>query len=267
MHDIWHAIILALIQGITEFLPVSSSAHLILVPKVLRWADQGLYFDVAIHMGTLIAVLLYFRAELRQISTAWWRNINGGPLVSDAKLAWAIGFGTVPVGIVGLLLHDQVSVYARDVHLIALNTIIFGLFLGLASAYAKERRDEFTLRWWDVVLIGCAQALALMPGVSRSGITLTAGLMLGLQRGAAARYSFLLSIPVILLAGALEIWHVIHHVREIDYPSLTIAMFVAAASGYACISWFLQLITRIGLAPFVVYRVVLGALLLAISYS
>lgn len=262
MANLTHAFILAIIQGLTEFLPVSSSAHLILIPKLLDWADQGLAFDVAIHLGTLFAVVTYFRYELSNMLIAWFKSITGsGGNTKDARLAWAIGFGTIPVGIAGLLFNHFIATYMRATVIIAITTLAFGMLLGIASLVAKQARDEYTITWRDVLFIGCAQALALIPGTSRSGITLTAGLFAGLTRNAAARYSFLLSIPVILLAGGLEGYKLFTSGQVLDYSSLLLGMITAAVSGYLCIGIFLRLLEKYGVMPFVIYRIILGAVL------
>ncbi len=262
MTNILHAIVLGIVQGVTEFLPVSSSAHLILFPKLLGWPDQGLAFDVAVHLGTLLSVIYYFRHDLKLMCHDWWRSITQRKNTPNSRLAWAIGFGTIPVGLAGLVLHDFIAHNMRATWIIAATTIGFGLILGFANAIGKQKRDEHKLTWQDVLIIGCAQAIALIPGVSRSGITLTAGLFVGLKRGAAARFSFLLSIPVILLAGAVEIQQIMSHHTKVDYPSLAIGFLVAAVSGYLCIKYFLQLLERFGVMPFVYYRLALGIFLL-----
>jgi len=187
-----HIIWLALVQGLTEFLPVSSSAHLILVPSLLGWPDQGLAFDVAVHLGTLIAVVTYFRRDILNLFIAWLGSITGKGMSPEARLAWGVIVGTIPAGIVGLLFKDLIEIYLRSPLVIAATTIIFGLLLWFADKRAKLQRDELSLGWQDFLVIGGAQAMALVPGTSRSGITITAGLLLGLPREAAARYSFLL---------------------------------------------------------------------------
>lgn len=264
MQELYHVFILAIVQGLTEFLPVSSSAHLILVPKLMHWSDQGLAFDVAIHVGTLCAVLAYFRTEILLMTKDWFGSLRGKPATANSRLAWAIGFGTIPVGLAGLLLNHVIAEHMRDTMIIAVTTLLFGVLLGIASVMAKQQRDEHELTWKDVLLIGGAQALALIPGVSRSGITLTAGLFAGLTRQAAARYSFLLSIPVIILAGGLEMHKLTTSGQIVDYNALAFGFIVAAISGYACISLFLKLLDRFGVMPFVIYRVLLGMCLLLV---
>ena len=199
--ELTHIIWLALVQGLTEFLPVSSSAHLILVPQLLGWPDQGLDFDVAVHLGTLIAVVAYFRHDIVKLFLAWFASITKRTMTPEARLAWGVILGTIPAGLVGLLFKDYIEVYLRSPMVIAATTIIFGLLLWLADRRARLERSELSLNWQDFLVIGGAQAIALIPGTSRSGITLTAGLLLGLTREAAARYSFLVSIPISVLSG------------------------------------------------------------------
>ncbi|HID50385.1 MAG TPA: undecaprenyl-diphosphate phosphatase, partial [Chromatiales bacterium] len=194
-------LVLALVQGFTEFLPISSSAHLILVPVLSDWPDQGLAFDVAVHVGTLSAVVLYFRHELWHMSRDWLASCRQRRQVGESRLAWAVLWGTLPVAVAGLLLNDVVDTTLRSPLVVAWATIGFGLLLWLADGKGMRQRSEHQLGWKDVVIIGLAQVVALIPGTSRSGITMTAGLFLGLTREGAARFSFLLSVPTILLAG------------------------------------------------------------------
>jgi undecaprenyl-diphosphatase len=260
--DTLQAVILALVQGLTEFLPISSSAHLILVPRLLGWEDQGLAFDVAVHVGTLVAVVAYFRHELGDMFVAWLQSLRGRGMNTDARLAWYVLLGTVPVAAAGLLLHDLVESVLRSPQVIAYATIGFGLVLWWADRYGRQRRDEYALRVVDVLLIGCAQALSMIPGTSRSGITMTAGLALGLTRTGAARFSFLLSIPVILMAGAYEALKLSALAGPVAWEVLLVGTAVAAVSAWLCIHFFLRLVERIGMLPFVIYRLLLGAFLL-----
>jgi undecaprenyl-diphosphatase len=256
-------VVLALVQGLTEFLPISSSAHLILVPILTEWPDQGLAFDVAVHAGTLTAVVLYFRHELGRMLIEWFASFKGR-LTPDARLAWAVLIGTIPVGLAGLMFKDFIETELRSPMIIAVETIVFGLLLWYADQTGKRSRDEYSLMLFDVLVIGLAQALALIPGTSRSGITITAALMLGLKREAAARFSFLLSIPVILLAGSFETMEYLSVARVQDAQPLLIGALISAVSAYACIHYFLKLLDRIGMMPFVAYRLVLGGVLLAL---
>lgn len=256
--DIIQIITLALTQGLTEFLPISSSAHLILVPVLTGWEDQGLAFDVAVHMGTLAAVVLYFRQEIAAMAVAWAGSLQGQGLTADARLAWAVLFGTLPAGLAGLLFVGFIEAHLRSPLVIATTTIGFGLLLWWADASGRRQRNEHTITWKDVLIIGIAQALSLIPGTSRSGITITAGLAVGLTRKAAARYSFLLSIPVIILAGGLETLKLIRLPGGTDWTALFLGAVTSALSAYLCIHFFLKLLERIGMLPFVVYRLILG---------
>lgn len=261
--DIIQIIVLALVQGLTEFLPISSSAHLILVPIISDWPDQGLAFDVAVHVGTLTAVVLYFRKEITTMFFAWIASLKGEHS-EDSKLAWAVLIGTIPVGLSGLLFKDFISGELRTPLVIAATTIIFGLLLGYAGWSGKRQRDEHSLSWKDIIIIGCAQAVALIPGTSRSGITITAGLMLGLTASAAARFSFLLSIPVIVLAGGVETLDYLEVASLDDMNDLFIGAIISAVSAYLCIYYFLKLLDSIGMTPFVIYRLILGGVLLSL---
>lgn len=262
--DLWQALALALLQGLTEFLPISSSAHLILVPVLTGWQDQGLAFDVMVHVGTLAAVICYFRIELKVMIREWFASLGGrGPLTPDARLTWAVLLGTIPAALAGLLAKDFIGQYLRTPLVIAGATIVFGLLLWWADRRGRRSRDEHTITWADVLFVGLSQALALIPGVSRSGITITAALLVGFNRQAAARYSFLLSIPIIALAGG---WEAVGLLRaSVPVASWTPLLVGALASGlaaYACIHFFLKLLARISMLPFVLYRLALGVVLL-----
>lgn len=260
--DIFQAIILAVLQGITEFLPISSSAHLILMPKIFGWEDQGLAFDVAVHVGTLGAVVFYFRKELVEMSIAWVASATGKQQSAESRLAWAVILGTIPVGLAGLLFKDGIEEHLRSPVIIAIATIAFGLLLWFADVRGRRDRSEYSMNWKDVFIIGVAQALALIPGTSRSGITMTAALIMGLTREAAARFSFLLSIPVIVLAGGLKTLDLIKSDIAVDWFILGVGIVLSAVTAYLCIHYFLKLLERIGMMPFVIYRMVLGGILL-----
>ncbi len=262
--DLIHVIALALLQGLTEFLPISSSAHLILLPNLVGWDDQGLAFDVAVHLGTLIAVTLYFRQELLLMTRDWVGSVVARRHTEYSRLAWWVLLGTIPVGICGLLFSDLVETYLRSPLVIATTTMVFGLALWWFDVRGRQNRSETGLTWVDVLVIGVAQAIALIPGTSRSGITITAGLMLGLKRQAAARFSFLLAIPVIVLAGGLETLKLVKQDVGVDWLALVLGVVVSAVSAFLCIHFFLRLLDRMSMLPFVVYRLALGALLFAI---
>ncbi|NOX43224.1 MAG: undecaprenyl-diphosphate phosphatase, partial [Gammaproteobacteria bacterium] len=257
--DFFQLFILSIIQGLTEFLPISSSAHLILVPKLTGWPDQGLAFDVAVHVGTLSAVVFYFRKKLIKMTKDWFKSVITFELTPDSRLAWGVIIGTIPVGIVGLLFKDFIETSLRSPIVIATTTIIFGLTLWWADAYGKRQRDEHTLTLKDILLIGCAQALALIPGTSRSGITMTAGLILGLSRAGAARFSFLLSIPAILLPGLLKTLDMANSPQNsIEWNTLFLGALISGCTAFLVIHFFLKLLEKTGMMPYVIYRLLLG---------
>jgi undecaprenyl-diphosphatase len=263
--EIWQVIVLALVQGLTEFLPISSSAHLVLLPYFADWPDQGLTFDVAVHVGTLIAVVLYFRRQLSNMVSDWLQSLKTGHSVGESKLLWLIVAATVPAGIAGLILEQMVPGGIRSPLLIAAATVGFGLLLWWADAAGGQLRDESGIGMKEAILIGIAQALALIPGTSRSGVTITAGRALGLSRSAAARFSFLLSIPVIALAGGAKLYAALGAAEAAQWGSLLLGTLVAFSSAYTCIHYFLKIIVRISLLPFVIYRLVVGGVLLILA--
>jgi undecaprenyl-diphosphatase len=258
-------IILALLQGLTEFLPISSSAHLILPSQILGWQDQGLAFDVAVHVGTLLAVMMYFRKELGVMAVAWLGTVGVGPEKGrggfDAKLSWWILLATIPAGLFGLLGKDFIEEHLRSALVIAMTTLLFGFLLGFADIKAGKRTEHKPMEKLGLkgaMLIGLAQAVALIPGTSRSGITMTIGLMLGLSRDNAARFSFLLSIPAIAMAGSYLTLKLILSTESVDWFAIGLGSLLAFVSAYACIHYFLILLEKLGMMPFVIYRLVLG---------
>lgn len=255
-------IALAILQGLTEFLPVSSSAHLILLGEFGEWPDQGLAFDIAVHVGTLVAVLAYFWRDIRVLWKDWMASLLLGRTVGESRLAWAVLLGTIPVGLAGLMFKGFIESGLRSPLVLALATIFFAPLLWWADARWRGTRSEQSMTWLDILLIGLAQAVALIPGTSRSGITMTAGLMLGLSRSAAARFSFLLSIPVIVLAGGLQGIDLIREDHVVDWSSLLLGSVVSALFAYLCIHLFLKWLERIGMMPFALYRLLLGFTLL-----
>ncbi len=263
MIDWWQAAILALLQGLTEFLPISSSAHLVIPSLMLGWKDQGLAFDVAVHVGTLSAVVVYFRRDLTALlgdlmSGARERRVNDG-----CRQVLFLAVATLPVIITGFLLNDMIEVHLRTLPVIAATTLIFGLALGLADRAARGgiQRD---LTFPVALTVGIAQAIAPIPGVSRSGVTITAGLLLGLGHQHAARFSFLLSIPVIAGAGLLKGRDLLLLEAPVPWLQLLLAAALAGTTAYGCIAAFLRLIDRIGLMPFVYYRVALALVLVVL---
>lgn len=253
MNDILQACLLGLLQGFTEFLPVSSSAHLILLPKLMGWVDFGLPFDIAIHFGSLFAIIFYFAKE--QIFKINYKNLL------------LIAIATIPVGLIGLLCKNFVAHYFRSVSLIAATTIIFGILLGISDLYNRHYVKNLHLaqiKITDAILIGFAQAIALIPGVSRSGITLTAALALGFTRQTAARFSFLLAIPVIFLAGSLQLLELVfkNNTNFAISATVLISGFLSSMiSSFVFIFIFIKFINKISMWWFVIYRLLLGSLL------
>ena len=259
-----HAIVLGLLQGLTEFLPVSSSAHLILLPKVMDWPDQGLTYDLAAHFGSLLAVIIYFRTDLLGMGRGWVRSFSGEKN-TEAKLMWLLLLATLPICVSGLLFHRLVE-GLREPLIIAGATVLFGLLLWVADRYGKPQRNLNDLQFRDAVVIGLLQILAIIPGTSRAGITMTAGLMLGLNRQAASRFSFLLAIPTILLASAYELFTVILSGLSVNWFAVGLVTLLAFLSAYAAIHYFLKWVERIGMLPYVIYRLGLGGILFAVFW-
>jgi len=262
--DLLQIIVLAVVQGLSEFLPISSSGHLILVPHFLGWPDQGLAFDVAVHVGTLLAVILYFRHQLYLMFRDFVASIATRQMTRDSRLAWGVLIGTIPVGLAGLIFADAIEAHLRSPLFVAATLSVFGILLLLADRLGRKQRDEFSLSLRDVLVIGCAQALALMPGTSRSGVTMTAGLALGLTRSAAARFSFLLAVPGIAMAGVYEGLKLVLEDVPVDWHAMSLGAAMAAASGYACIHFLIRFIERIGMLPFTLYRLLLAVIIVAV---
>lgn len=265
--ELTQAIILALIQGITEFLPISSTAHLILVPYITKWPDQGLSFDVALNTATWLAVVIYFRNDIIALFKGFFRTLgerklDGNP---EGSLAWMTIVGTVPVAIGGALAHDIVAHQLRVLWIIGLSSIIWGFVLWAADR-RPGRADLSTIGWSTAIAIGVAQAIALIPGTSRSGITMTMGLFMGLSRTASARFSFLLAIIVGFLAGGKEGFDMVKAGMDTPWLAVGIGFAVAFISAYLAIHYFLKLISRSSMTPFVVYRILLGLVILAYAF-
>lgn len=259
--DLLQTVVLALVQGITEFLPISSSGHLVLSSQVLGWPDQGLAFDVAVHLGTLIAVVTYFRRDIQSLLAAWFGQFVGRQSDDNTRLAWLIIIATIPAGLAGLLFKDFIEANLRSTQVVAATTIFFGLILWLSdrkAAAATKSLAELTI--FGAIIIGVAQAMALVPGTSRSGITITAALFLGFSREHSARFSFLMAIPIIVLGAGLMTLDLLEE-AYVDWGSLVIGAIISAVSAYACIYYFLSFISRLGMLPFVIYRLVLGVFL------
>ena len=259
-----YAFFLALIQGLTEFLPISSSAHLILPSAIFGWPDQGLAFDVAVHFGSLGAVILSLRLEIQRVATGMLIGM-GRRYPRHARLGWLIGLATLPPVFAGLIAQNFIETELRSDIVIAWATIGFGLLLWWAH-YQKGHGGFARIRLKEALVIGLAQALALIPGTSRSGITLTAGLWLGLSRRVAAKFSFLLSIPVILGAALLKTKDLLETSDPVAWDLIATGIVVSFTSAYLCILLFLALIQRVGLLPFVAYRLALGLILLILLF-
>jgi undecaprenyl-diphosphatase len=264
--SVLEAIVLGITQGLTEFLPISSTAHLRIVPAFAGWEDPGAAFTAVVQMGTMAAVLLYFREDLTRIARAWLRSLRDrearGKL--DARLGWYIILGTIPISIFGVAFKDQIENGARDLYLIATALIVLGLVLLAAERFAKHDRPLERISTRDGIAMGFAQALALIPGVSRSGATITAGLFLGFDRPSAARFSFLLSVPAVVLSGVFEFATSLGD-QDVGLGSLAIATLFAFAVGYASIAILLRYLVRHSTLVFVVYRVGLGVLVLVLA--
>jgi undecaprenyl-diphosphatase len=259
-------VVLAIVQGLTEFLPISSAGHLLLVPVFLGWPDQGLAFDVATHLGTLGAVLYYFRQELWPMTRDALGTLAGGRRTRESDLAWFVVIGTVPAVAAGGLFAGGISTILRSPLIaplvIATTMAGFGILMWVADARGRRDRGEEHIGWRDALIIGLWQAVALIPGTSRSGITITAALFLGLNRQAAARFSFLLSIPVIIAAIVYELAQLLRDPEPADWLALGVAALIAGVVAYLTIRGFIALLGRIGLAPFAIYRLFLAAVLL-----
>ena len=261
----FQAIVEGVIQGLTEFLPISSTAHLRVYPSFFGWEDPGAAFTAVVQLGTMAAVLIYFREDLWRIARAWLRGLRD-PSVRhelDARMGWYILIGTIPIGIFGLAFSHQIETGARSLTVIGITLIVFGLVLHWADRTATTDRDLSSITPRDGILIGFAQALALVPGVSRSGATISGGLLLGFDRESAARYSFLLSVPSVVLSGLYEL----RKVGEGGGPALVptiIATLLAFVVGYAAIAWLLRWLVSHDLTVFVIYRIGLGILVLSL---
>jgi undecaprenyl-diphosphatase len=261
--DLLQSIILGLLQGLTEFLPISSSGHILIVPALLGWDDPGAAFTAVIQLGTEAAVLLYFRKDLWNIAVTWTSSLFRPELRADlnARMGWYLIAATIPIGILGLTFENQIETAARSLWIVGTMLIVFGIVLGVADRYGSRDRDIGELSFRDGVLIGFAQSLALIPGVSRSGATISAGLFLGLERAAAARFSFLLAIPAVVISGFFQLYGILSGEEAVGEPLLNIAAatLVAFISGYLVIAWLLRYVSTHSYSIFVGYRIVVGS--------
>lgn len=260
------AIALGLLQGLTEFLPISSSAHLRIFPELLGWGDPGAAFTAVIQIGTELAVLLYFRRDIWRIASAWLRSLVQPALRGqhDALMGWYVILGSVPVVLVGIALKDVIETEFRNLWIIGGTLIGLGLVLGLAERVGRLTRPMTDIGWRTAVLMGLAQALSVVPGVSRSGATISMGLFLGFEREAATRFAFLLAIPAVVGAGIFELPTALSGDNAFTPAETLVATVVSFAVGYASIAWLLRYVSTRSYTPFVVYRVALGASVLAL---
>jgi undecaprenyl-diphosphatase len=264
--NLLHAIVLGVVQGLTEFLPISSSAHQRIVPAFLGWEDPGAAFTAITQLGTEAAVLIFFRNDLWSIATKWVRALRDPRLRwhPDVRMGWYLIVATIPIGILGYVFQDQIETGGRDLWLIGTTLIVFGLILGYADRVGRHERDVEQLSTRDGIVIGLAQSLALIPGVSRSGATMSAGLLLGLQRPAAARFSFLLAVPAVVASGLFELKGVISGEKGGNEPIgyVVVATVIAFVVGYLAIAWLLRYLAHHSVRLFVIYRVLLGGTVL-----
>ncbi|MFD5752174.1 undecaprenyl-diphosphate phosphatase [Streptomyces sp. NPDC127033] len=272
----FESFILGLVQGLTEFLPISSSAHLRLTAVFAGWHDPGAAFTAITQIGTEAAVLIYFRKDIARILSAWFRSLTNKEMRGDhdAQMGWLVIVGSIPIGVLGVTLKDQINGPFRDLRLIAVTLIVMGIVLGVADRLAardetggkhrsiKERKSLKDLSVRDGLIFGFCQAMALVPGVSRSGATISGGLLMGYTREAAARYSFLLAIPAVLASGAYELKDAGE--GHVSWGPTLFATLVAFVVGYAVIAWFMKFITTKSFMPFVIYRVLLGIAILVL---
>ncbi len=259
------AVVLGLVQGITEFLPISSSAHIFVVSQLLGWQDPGAAFTAVSQIGTELAVIVFFRRDIARIISAWARSLVKPALRSgiDARMGWYIIVGTIPIAVLGLAFSHQIETAARNLWLVAGTLIVFGIILGVADALGRHRLALANLNAKDGILFGLGQALALIPGVSRSGATISTGLALGYTREASARYAFLLAIPAVVASGLYEATKISSDPAVAWGPTL-LATVIAFFTGFAVIAWLLRWVTTRSYLPFVIYRIALGLLLIVL---
>ena len=255
-------VVLAIVQGLTEFLPISSSGHLVLVPYLVSWTDQGLAFDVAVHFGSLIAVCVFFRGDIMGLLRGSLRILGGDVSSPQSYMALAIALGTIPAAAAGLMFASWIETNLRDPSIIVYTLAGYGILMALADRFARRDKGIAEVRIRDAVIIGVAQALALVPGTSRSGVTITAGRLLGFERQDAARFSFLLSAPVILLATLYKGGELLLGDTPVPWSELALGAVVSAVVAYLSIEFFMRFVSRIGLAPFAIYRIALAGLIL-----
>lgn len=262
--DFTQIVILSFIQGFTEFLPISSSAHLILISKLSNWSDQGIIFDIFVHLGTLFAVCFYYKDTLFDIVCDFFKSIKEKKLNANSKLLLGIVIMTIPIGIVGILYQDYIENNLRDIKVIALATIFFAIFLAFADfIYHKRAKIKNDISWLGFLIIGIFQVFALIPGTSRAGIVITLVLILKVSYKMSLKIAFLSAIPVIAMSAILKSTEVLQS-NSIDWTSIMIGFIISFALAYISIAFFIRLVEKIGMLPFVYYRLLLGGLLLLI---
>lgn len=259
------AIVLGISQGLTEFLPISSTAHTLIVSKLLGWPDPGAAFTAVTQVGTELAVVIYFRQDIARILKAWFVSLtkNSERTNPDAKMGWYVIIGTIPIGIAGLAFKSSIETTARNLWLVAATLIVMGILLGLADRFARHTKSEADINTKNAVLFGLGQALALIPGVSRSGATITAGLAMGFKRDVAARYSFLLAIPAVFASAALTAGDISSD-SIVNWPATIVATIVAFVVGYFVVASLMKYLQTRTFLPFVIYRIALGTLLMVL---
>lgn len=254
-------VVLAIVQGLTEFLPVSSSGHLVLVPSVFGWTDQGLVFDVAVHFGSLAAVWIYFRRDIAVLIAGAFSLRRGTIDSIEARMSMSIALATIPAAVAGLLFAGWIADNLRSPVVVMTTLAFYGVLMAVADRVGSQKKIVTDIGFREAFAIGCAQALALIPGTSRSGITITAGMFLGLQRQDAARFSFLMSVPIILLATIYELGTLILTDTPIAWLDLAFAAAVSGVVAYLAIGFFMTFVNVIGLVPFALYRLVLAGVI------
>jgi undecaprenyl-diphosphatase len=255
-------VVLAIVQGLTEFLPISSSGHLVLVPVFFGWTDQGLAFDVAVHFGSLLAVLIFFRKDIHGLLHGGLQILGGNVKTIESRMALGIALGTIPAALAGLLFVDWIEANLRSPSVVVITLAGYAILMILADRFGRRSREITSVQIKDALLIGLAQALALVPGTSRSGVTITVAMALGFERQDAARFSFLLAVPVILLASAYSTFGLLRSDAIVAWGQLATGVLISAIVAYLSIDFFMRFVSRIGLLPFAIYRLVLAGVIL-----
>ncbi len=266
------AVTLGVVQGLTEFLPISSSAHLDIVPKLIGWHKPGAQFTAVTQLGTMISVMVYFRKDIIETILGMFKSLSkgGDKMSSEARLFYAVILGTIPIGVIGLLLKKFIEKDLHNLYINATMLVVMGLLMGLAERMTNPRRDAKDIQIKDGIIVGLFQAIALIPGASRSGSTLTGAFFTGLDRAAAVRFSFLLSLPAILLSGLVELKDLFSKKENVygaeadinwTMPEVAVATVIAGLVGYACIAWLLRYLSKASTAGFVLYRIALAAVI------